>query len=346
MTLEFCQSADRLVEKCEEMSRSGQTVNMFDMFNRMTLEAFVKIAFGHDLRAIESAPAVMPFMKAFDGIQGHMTNRLMVPVWIWKFMRFFSLGGEGEVKKSVAVLNEFVERLNQLKQKGEPGQPDLLSLFIDEGKRYSWKPPTKQDIKDIILNFVIAGRDTTAQTLTWVLYMLERNPEVYTKVMEEVVANKGLSYFKRAQKMPYSQAVISETLRLIPIVNFSIKIAQKDDVLPNGFKVPAGTQITSMPWSMGRSTKIWGKDARRFKPERWLGDRLPPDHEFVSFNAGKRVCLGKKFAYLEAKIVLMKFLEKFTYKLDDSRMYVSKATFTLPTREGLHCILSTRKDNH
>jgi len=342
MTFHFVETADRLVKKLEELSGNDQTVDMFEMFNRMTIQAFVQIAFGYNIRVIERAPEEVPFMRAFDKAQDHMTERLLVPVWIWKLMRFFSIGGEGEIKESTKVLDEFVERLHKLKQDGEPGEPDLLSLFLDQGKRYTSKPPTKQEIKDVVLNFISAGRDTTAQTLTWVLYILDKNPEAKAKVIEEVQANQGLSYFKRAEMMTYTHAVMSETLRLFPLINFSLKTAQKDDVLPNGFKVPAGTQITFMPWAMGRNTKIWGKDARRFKPERWLGDRVPADHEFVSFNAGKRACLGKKFAYLQSKIVLTKFLEKFTYKLDDSRMYVAKAVFTLPVREGFHCILKKR----
>lgn len=107
-------------------------------------------------------------------------------------MRFFSIGGEGELKRSISVLNNFVKKVNNRKQKDETEEPDLVSLFIDETKRESGSQPSYEDLKDITLNFVVAGRDTTAQTLTWVLYMLDRNPKVYKKVMKEVCANRGL----------------------------------------------------------------------------------------------------------------------------------------------------------
>jgi len=340
MTLSFCEAADHLVEKCEELSENGDAVDMFDMFNRLTLDAFVKVAFGYDLEVIKTAPKILPFQKAFDQSQGRMTVRGLTPPWTWKLMRFFNVGGEAELKKSIAVLDEFVNKVNTRKQTGEADQPDLLSLFVDEGKRYSRKPPTFQEVKDIMMNFIIAGRDTTAQTLTWVLYLLARRPDVYKKVMEEVESNTGQTWYKRAENMKYTHAVISETLRLFPIVSVVAKTAVKDDILPNGFKVPAGTMIMAPAYCMGRSTKIWGRDARRFRPERWLGERLPPDHEFVSFNAGRRTCLGKSFAYLEIKIVLTKFLERFTFKLDDSRFTVGVTTTTAPAREGLYCYLN------
>jgi len=346
MTLSFCESADRVVEKCEELSENGNAVDMFDMFNRLTLEAFIKVAFGYDMEVIKTAPKVLPFQKAFDQCQAQMMVRGMSPPLLWKLMRFFNIGGEAELKKSVAILDKFVNMVKSRKQTGESGQPDLLSLFVDEGKRYSRKPPTFQEVKDIVLNFIIAGRDTTAQTLTWVIYMLARRPDVYKKVMEEVKANQALTWYKRAEKMLYTHAVISETLRLFPIVSSAAKTAVRDDTLPNGFKVPAGTMVMALPYCMGRSTKIWGKDARRFVPERWLGKRLPPDHEFVSFNAGRRTCLGKSFAYLEVKIVLTKFLERFSVKLDDSRFIVAVVTTTLPVREGLYCYLDKIDDTN
>jgi len=346
MTLSFCESADLLIEKSEGLCQNGSSVDMYDMFNRLTLDAFVKIAFGYDLGCLEAAPETIPFMKAFDYCQEWTMIRMISPTWIWKLMRFFNVSWERKFKRSVAVLDGFIIRvLKERKQKGDPRQPDLLSLYIDEGKRYSWAPPTYQELKDIALNFVIAGRDTTAQTLTWVLYMLARRPDVYRNVMKEVASNQKLSWYNRVEKMSYTHAVISETLRLFPIVPSATKTAVKDDILPNGFKVPAGTMIMIVPWSMGRSTKIWGKDARRFKPERWIGNRIPPDHEFMSFNAGRRTCLGKKFAYLEIKIVLTKFLERFTFQLDDSRFCVGRVTLTLPSREGLHCFLEKREDD-
>jgi len=345
MTLSFCESADRLVEKCGELSEGDNSVDMFDLFNRLTLEAFVKVAFGHELNVINAAPDVVPFQKAFDQSQHQMMIRSLTPPWFWKLMKILNIGGEAEFKRSVAILDDFVKTVKDNKKNGESDQPDLLSLFLDEGKRYSRNEPSFREVKDIMLNFIIAGRDTTAQTLTWVTYMLARRPDVYKRVMDEVKANQALTWYKRAEKMTYTHAVISETLRLFPIVASAVKTALKDDTLPNGFKVPAGTIIFAFPYCMGRNPNIWGKDARCFRPERWLGERLPPDHEFLSFNTGRRTCLEKNFAYLEIKIVLTKFLERYTVRLDDSRFNVALVTTTLPAREGLHCYLDRVDDS-
>jgi len=82
ITLSFCESGDRLVEKCEELSDEGKSVNMFDMFNRLTLEAFVKVAFGYDMGVIKVAPEILPFQKAFDLCQQQMMIRALTPSWI------------------------------------------------------------------------------------------------------------------------------------------------------------------------------------------------------------------------------------------------------------------------
>lgn len=91
MALSFSESADRLVEKCKELSANGNSVDMFEMFNRLTLEAFIKIAFGYDMDLIKSAPEVLPFQQAFDHSQHQMMTRTMSPPWTWKLMRFFNV---------------------------------------------------------------------------------------------------------------------------------------------------------------------------------------------------------------------------------------------------------------
>lgn len=80
MTVSFCKYADRLIEKCEELRGEDKTVDMFDMFNRMTLDAFTKIAFGYDLGCIKKAPEVLPFMKAFNYVQEQMFRRGLTPI--------------------------------------------------------------------------------------------------------------------------------------------------------------------------------------------------------------------------------------------------------------------------
>merc|ERR1719461_536839 len=208
----------------------------------MTLDAFVRIAFGVDLGCVSSAPTEVPFMTAFDGAQALIPLRFINP--FWKLCRFFGIAGEGQGSVDFKVVREFARQVIS-ERKPSDDEPDLLSLFMEEKHRYSKEAPSTRDLTDIALNFIIAGRDTTAQTLSYVFYMLNRRPDVLKKVMEEVDRESAATWWQRCSQMKYLHAVISETLRLYPIVFGPIKVAVKDDVLPNGFKVSADTHIVA-----------------------------------------------------------------------------------------------------
>lgn len=210
-----------------------------------------------------------------------------------------------------------------------------------------------QYLRDIVLNFLIAGKDTTGNTLTWFFYMLCKNPLVQDKVALEI--NESVEWAREdnntedftarlnegaIDKMHYLHAAISETLRLYPAVPLDGKMAEEDDVLPNGYRVIKGDGMNYMIYAMGRMTYLWGEDAEDFRPERWLVNGVfqqESPYKFVSFNAGPRICLGKEFAYRQMKIVAATLIHFFRFKLaDESKDATYKTMFTLHMDKGLH----------
>ncbi|XP_034590965.1 cytochrome P450 704C1 isoform X2 [Setaria viridis] len=229
---------------------------------------------------------------------------------------------------------------------------DILSRFIIQSKT---DPETMNDqyLRDIVLNFLIAGKDTTGNTLTWFFYMLCKNPLVQDKVALEI--NESVEWAREdnntedftarlnegaIDKMHYLHAAISETLRLYPAVPLDGKMAEEDDVLPNGYRVIKGDGMNYMIYAMGRMTYLWGEDAEDFRPERWLVNGVfqqESPYKFVSFNAGPRICLGKEFAYRQMKIVAATLIHFFRFKLaDESKDATYKTMFTLHMDKGLH----------
>nr|TKW19428.1 hypothetical protein SEVIR_4G019200v2 [Setaria viridis] len=118
------------------------------------------------------------------------------------------------------------------------------------------------------------------------------------------------------------------------------KMAEEDDVLPNGYRVIKGDGMNYMIYAMGRMTYLWGEDAEDFRPERWLVNGVfqqESPYKFVSFNAGPRICLGKEFAYRQMKIVAATLIHFFRFKLaDESKDATYKTMFTLHMDKGLH----------
>lgn len=166
---------------------------------------------------------------------------------------------------------------------------------------------TDQYLRDITLNFIIAGKGTSANTLAWFFYMLCKHPLVQEKVVQEVREAVGIKESMPADefsklmteealdKMQYLHASLTETLRLYPAVPLDGKSAAEDDILPDGFKVKKGDGITYMAYVMGRMKNIWGDDAEEFHPERWLHDGIfQPENpfKFTAFH-GRNLLTGK-----------------------------------------------------
>ena len=173
------------------------------------------------------------------------------------------------------------------------------------------------------MNFLIAGRDTTALGTAWTLYELLKHPQILSALREELDAARRehshasppdaapdeLVSYETLSQLPFLDAVVHEGLRLHPPIARDIKIAAADDVLPTGYFIPKGSWVLYHPYGMGRDVATWGYDADHFRPERWLTmQRRPTAYEWPVFNAGPRVCLGQRMALLEIKVALVHLL--------------------------------------
>uniref|UniRef100_A0A0G4HDI5 Cytochrome P450 n=1 Tax=Chromera velia CCMP2878 TaxID=1169474 RepID=A0A0G4HDI5_9ALVE len=195
-----------------------------------------------------------------------------------------------------------------------PPRRDFLSLFMAADPHMSDK-----QLRDMVLNFLIAGKDTMSQALSWALYELMQHPEDVQRAREEVrsamrEAGGELDFQATRSKLPFVTAVIHETLRLHPSVPRILKRALGDDTLPDGTFVPAGSIAVVCAHTMGRLASVWGEDAKKFRPSRWLEfEKLPPSHKFVAFQAGPRECLGRHMAMLEMTVALASLLDHFDF---------------------------------
>jgi len=207
------------------------------------------------------------------------------------------------------------------------------------------EPIDEEFMKDMVLNFLIAGRDTTAHGLSWCLYLLMDHPEVEQKMLDEikeVCGDEELTY-DQIGRLKYVQAVVDEALRLYPSVPADSKVAVADDTLPDGTFVPAGCVIQFNPYSMGRSKKLWGEDAELFRPERWIGAEMPSAFVYTAFNAGPRECLGKRLAWVEMKAILVGILRtvKLTLAVPRSEI-LPDVQLTIGMSSGLPCKVEAR----
>ncbi|KAG8475644.1 hypothetical protein CXB51_032588 [Gossypium anomalum] len=353
----------------------NQEVDMQDLLMRMTLDSICKVGFGVEIGTLAPTLPDNSFARAFDTANIIVTLRFVDP--LWKLKRLLNVGSEALLGKSIKVIDDFTynvirRRKSEIKEirescKTSKIKHDILSRFIELSEDPEGNL-TDKSLRDIVLNFVIAGRDTTATTLTWAIYMIMTNARVAEKLyselkaFEEVQAKEerisllpcdledpesfnrravqfaGLLNYDSLGRLYYLHAVITETLRLYPAVPQDPKGILEDDILPDGTKVKAGGMVTYVPYSMGRMEYNWGPDAAAFRPERWLKEgcfQNASPFKFTAFQAGPRICLGKDSAYLQMKMALAILCRFFKFNLVPNHPVKYRMMTILSMEKGL-----------
>ncbi|XP_059634032.1 cytochrome P450 704C1-like [Cornus florida] len=360
----FRKNVAKLANIVSEAASSNQTMDIQDLFMKSTLDSIFKVAFGVELDSMcGSSEEGAKFSNAFD--DSSATTLLRYVDISWKIKKALNIGSEAKLKKNMKLVDDFVyklirgkiEKLNKSQDDSSLEKEDILSRFL----QLSETDP--EYLRDIILNFIIAGKDTTAAALSWFIYMLCKHPAIQERLAQEIkeatnmkeitdVANFAASLSEEAlEKMQYLHAALTETLRLYPSVPVDAKICFSDDTLPDGFSVRKGDMVAYQPYAMGRMRFIWGDNAEEFKPERWLDEsgifRQESPFKFTAFQAGPRICLGKEFAYRQMKIFAAVLLGCFVFKLSDDKKAVNYRTMiTLHIDGGLHVRAFHRLRSH
>ena len=173
-------------------------------------------------------------------------------------------------------------------------------------------------LRDIIVSFLLAGRDTIASALTSFFWVISTHPAVESAIQLEadrvIGPTSNPTSFDQIRNLHYLQAAIFESMRLYPPIQFDSKFCQNDDILPDGTFVRRGTRVSYHPYAMGRMEQIWGTNCLEFNPERWLKNNIfCPENPFKYpiFQGGFRFCLGKEMALFELKIVALSVIRHF-----------------------------------
>eukprot|EP00927_Polykrikos_kofoidii_P015905 TRINITY_DN1712_c0_g5_i1.p1 TRINITY_DN1712_c0_g5~~TRINITY_DN1712_c0_g5_i1.p1 ORF type:complete len:566 (-),score=87.67 TRINITY_DN1712_c0_g5_i1:59-1702(-) len=326
----FVSKAKRL----QSVLKDGEKVDMQMQFFNFTMDSILKIFYGEESDTIggernnygtafdcahrsfvDYSLYSLPFISVANLLPWPLGGHFGICA---KLHAYFSPTHQQFIA-SLATLDQESERLIT-KCKTDPmmsERKDLLALFAQAVEKDDFRSGTSTKfLRDVVLNFVIAGRDTTACLLSWMFYILGTEPGIQQRVGEEVGrvlpgdTEPSLKLLNHTS-MPLLHALVFETLRLHPPVPVDLKEAQCQDVLPNGMRVPQYTKMIFSPWAMGRD---W-PEPEAVRLERWIPFKQPAPHEFPVFQAGPRLCLGMDMAIFEAKLLAAVLLQEFSFAL-------------------------------
>lgn len=192
---------------------------------------------------------------------------------------------------------------------------DLLSMLIAASDEHG-RPMTDREVRDACLAVFFAGHETTACLLSWTWYVLAGRDDIQEKVLDELrreLPHGPAPAAALVNRLPYTEAVLNEVLRLYPPAYAFGRRAVRDTAVGD-HAVPAGTTVLMSPWAMHRDPRFYD-DPERFVPERWqdgLASRLPK-FAFFPFSSGPRRCIGSAYATMEATITVATILPRFRF---------------------------------
>ena len=293
---------------------------MLDWFSRMTLEVILSTAFGVDTSIqLGENKELLEKAKALFQIPTILRMIARLPLGSSIFRLILSRrGNPAEYLKEVAE-----DIIKSRRQQGLTGRKDLLHLMMTANEETTVEGVSKLSDEEIIAQsivFLLAGYETSSNTLSFTLYHLAVNPDVQDKLRKEIIeameSNAKKPLYDVAQSIEYLDCVIMESQRLCPPVSQVNRECSEDYDL-NGIHIPAGTEILIPIYALHHDPDAW-QDPEKFDPERFRGPAKEARHafQFLPFGAGPRNCIGMRFALMEIKIALVRILTK--YKLVQS----------------------------
>lgn len=311
----------------EDAAESGKILDLQEILRRFAFDTICKVSLGTDPCCLDLSRPVPALVKAFDRASEISVVRSMAPVFlVWKIKRALNIGSEKKLKEALSVVHGSVAEIIRNKKRTEKkctdrDCSDLLSRLLAAGH-------DEEVVRDMVISFIMAGRDTTSSAMTWLFWLLSKHPTQKELILNEVTSvlengEKPLD-FETLKEMSFLKACLCESMRLYPPVAWDSKHAIADDTLPDGTPVGKGDRVTYFPYGMGRMEELWGKDRFEFKPDRWFekpgwmdggGEfKQVSPYKFPVFQAGPRVCLGKEMAFIQMKYVVATIVRRFEFR--------------------------------
>ncbi len=301
--------ARQVVEFTDEMVsgwRSGETMEIHAEVLKLTTRVVVKSLFNSEV------PPEIDNLSESSAVVMKRFSSLMSPSRMWMNLLPSRSGRAfGRVMKQ---LDEFIFRLVRERRASGEDKGDLLSMLLMAGDE-DGSGMSDQELRDELVTLMVAGLDTTALALSWAIHLLAHHPEVQSKLKTELseVAGSRCPTVDELKRLPFTEAVIKESLRLYPPA-WIVGREALEDFEAGGVLIPEGTSVIMSQWLVHRDAR-WFPDADAFRPERWLDGSTAgmPKFAYFPFGGGPRICIGSAFAMMEATLALAVIQQRFAF---------------------------------
>jgi cytochrome P450 / NADPH-cytochrome P450 reductase len=321
---EMLDIAVQLVKKWQRLN-PGDEINVPADTTRLTLDTIGLCGFGYRFNSFyRERPH--PFVEAMTRCLVEAmdrTSRLPVQDRV-------SVREHRQFDADVQSMNALVDRLieERLAQPEQPGaRPDLLGYMLNTVDKQTGERLDDVNIRYQVINFLVAGHETTSGLLSFTLYALLHHPEVLARAYEEVDRVLGSDPSARAsieqvRQLRYLTQILNEALRLWPPApGFTVHSLADETIIGGKYRLTRDQPVMILTAMLHRDPSVWGPDAEEFNPDHFSPEAQAqrPANAFKAFGNGQRACIGRQFAMQEATLALGMILQNF--ELIDDRHY-------------------------
>jgi cytochrome P450 len=310
-------------------AKTGETLNMHAAMTRIALSVVSKTLMNTDAGS-DAAKVNEALTKAMDELGKRSMRPVKFPFWV-------PIPLHNRLRKQRKILDETIFGIINDRREHKKQEDDLLSMLMEVEDADTAERMSNEQLRDEVFTIFTAGFETTANALSFGLYLLAKHPEVKAKLAAEakqVLAGEAIS-FEHLPRLEYTMRVIKETMRLYPPAWILGRQATRDDVI-DGFLIKKNDRISLSPYAMHHHPKYW-EDPERFDPDRFLPENIKKMHRYAyyPFGGGARLCIGNNFAMMEMQIVLTLVCQQFELSVPESFKLELDTLITLRPKHGV-----------
>lgn len=305
--------SQRLKERWLRAAQAGQAIDLSADLKRYTVDIIAGLAFGKEVDTLSGGEDTI--QQHLDVIMEAESRRSLslVPYWRW-----FKLPADRRLDRSIATVKRLIDELiaaARARLDADPARAERPANMLEAmlvAARQEGSGVDDLAVAGNVSTMLLAGEDTTAHTIAWTIFLLQRHPALLQQAREEVLAlapDPAALTLEQVDSLPFLDACVNEAMRLKPVGPFMPLEAVRPTIVED-VEVPAGGIV----WCVLRHESVSEthfKAAAEFQPVRWLQGETAAKRIGMPFGAGPRMCPGRYLALLEVKVALAMLLASF-----------------------------------
>ena len=309
----YSQIISDITEKVISQYQIGQPFNIRSAAQTITLRVIMQAVFG-----LDEGPRAKKLQHFLGEILEKGSSVLGVAFLYFPALQrdFGPINFWGKQMRRQQDADKLIyEEIRERREQPDPSRTDILSLLM-AARDEADQPMTDEELRDELMTLLLAGHETTATAIAWAFYWIHKIPSVRQKLLQELDSLGDNPDPSAIFKLPYLNAVCSETLRIYPVAMLTFPRVVRTPLSLGGYELEPDTSVIGSIYLTHQREDLY-PEPKQFKPERFLERQFSP-YEYLPFGGGARRCIGLAFAQLEMKLALAKILSSRELELVDN----------------------------